>query len=297
MPLSFRSLVQTASKSLENRDTRRREAADRQSANELAVLQRSLLQAQINKLNAPPVAPEETFGQPTELRGGDFAQIGSRGTVRRLGVQAPERRDPNAPSTVVRQPQVTEREKASFGSLALQANETVNRLEAQDPSLGARVATKAARYTGVIGGLGRRLLGASPEQIANAAEAEIERSMSPDELAYYQASKAYLSNVLPALSGKAVTAREWLMQAPAYFPLGATAPDVSQTRQTARAQRVRGFFREAGPAAEEVLEELRQMGIDLSPYGYGAPVPQPTTPPPPNTPGYNPRFWRPNGRP
>jgi hypothetical protein len=197
-------------------------------------------------------------------------------------------------TVIEKQPQVTEREKATYGALSLQANEIIGRLEARDPGIGARVASKAANYKAVIGGLAGRLLGASEEQTAAAAEAQIERSMSPDELAYYKASKQFLANVLPALSGKAVTAREWLMQAPSFFSLGAGTPETIVNQRNARVGRVRGFFREAGSAAANpVLEELRAAGYDLTPYGFGASSPTVRTPETPRAPRYNPKFWQP----
>lgn len=160
----------------------------------------------------------------------------------RLGVRAD-------PTVVVRQPQVTEREKASAAVAADAANAIINRLEDADPSIGPRVARKAALRRSIVAGLGRRIAGISDEQAQMQIESTIEQSMTPDELEYYAASKDYLGSVLPGLSGKAVTAREWVIQAPRFFSLGATTPGVGRNRRQARQQRIDSFYTEAGQAA------------------------------------------------
>jgi hypothetical protein len=232
-----------------------------------------------------------------ETRTGNLVQVHKRtGEVRPLlhdgkPVLAPARRDPT--QILQKQPQVTEREKASFAVLATHANEVVNWLEQQDPAIAARVARKAATWKTLAGGVGRRLLGASDEQVAQAAEVQVERSMTPEELEYYSASKQYLSNVLPALSGKAVTAREFMMQAPAYFSMGSPAPEALRLKRDQRARRVRGFWKEAGPAAEERLPDVGEY--DLTPYGLpNVPRERASTARGPNVRAPAPRRYRPD---
>lgn len=165
-------------------------------------------------------------------------------------------------------PVVTEREKASAAVGAIRANALINRLDTTDPTIGARVAQKAANRKSIISGLMRRLTGTSQEDANLLAESQIEQSMTPDELEYYVAGKQLLSSILPGLSGKQVTAREYVMHAPAYLSLGSTNPRVIQSRAQARSTRIRGFIAEAGEAMAERIPELQ--GIDLTPYGLGS---------------------------
>lgn len=192
------------------------------------------------------------------------------------------------PAETRRVPVVTEREKASAAVGAAQANAIVNRLETADPTIAARVAKRVAAYRAGLSAVGKRLLGASPEEIALAAESQIEQSMSPDELQFYQASKQWLASVLPGLSGKQITAREYIMQAPPYFSMGSATPQVTQNRRKARATRTRGFIAEAGDAITERLPEI----VDPQEYGLGV-VTLPDSTQVPLTPGrarYHPKF-------
>lgn len=175
---------------------------------------------------------------------------------------------PTPPDASLRRiPVVTEREKGSAAVGSIIANATINRLDGTDPTIGARVAKKAAARKSIIGGILRRLVGTSQEDANLLAEAEIEKSMTPEELEYYVAGKQLLSSILPGLSGKQVTAREYVIHAPAYLSLGSTNPRVIKSRAQARITRIRGFIAEAGEAMVERLPELQ--GIDLSPYGLG----------------------------
>lgn len=171
------------------------------------------------------------------------------------------------PNVVIRQPQVTEREKASAAVAAEAANTIINRLEDADPGIGARVARKAAVRRSIVAALGRRIAGLSDEQAQMQIESTIEQSMTPEELEYYAASKDYLGSVLPGLSGKAVTAREWVIQAPRFFSLGATTPGVASNRRKARQQRIDSFYAEAGQAAPP-------RPPPVAPTGPVAPQPQ-----------------------
>lgn len=173
--------------------------------------------------------------------------------------------NPNAPSQRI--PVVTEREKASAAVGAIRANTIISRLETSDPSIGQRVARKVAIRRSLIGGIMRRVVGTSQEDANFQAEQQIEQSMSPDELEYYVAGKQWLGAVLPGLSGKQVTGREYMMQAPAYLSMGSNSPGVLANRAQARIARTRGFATEAGDAMQERLGELQ--GIDLSTYGLG----------------------------
>lgn len=201
--------------------------------------------------------------------------------VQRTGVAA---QDPQEPGRRI--PVVTEREKASYAVGAAQANQTINRLEATDPSIGGRVARKAAVRQGMISGIMRRIVGTSSEDASRLVEQQIEQSMTPEELQYYQAAKLFMSNTLPALSGKAITAREYMMQGPAYFSMGGVSPQVVQARRKARAGRIRGFLVEAGDAMTERQSELP----DPEEYGL-APVQQsPGTTVTPRAPRYHRKF-------
>lgn len=170
-----------------------------------------------------------------------------------------------------RVPVVTEREKASAAVSTIRANTTINRLETTDPTIGQRVAAKVAIRKSVIGGLMRRLAGTSQEDANLLAEQQIEQSMTPDELEYYVAGKQLLSGILPGLSGKQVTAREYVMHAPAYLSMGSTSPSVIAGRRKARTTRIRGFIAEAGDAMADRMAELSD--VDLAEYGL-APVQQ-----------------------
>lgn len=195
------------------------------------------------------------------------------------GVAAP---NPNAPTQRI--PVVTEREKASAAVGAIRANAITNRLESADPTIGQRVAAKVAIRKSLVGGILRRLAGTSQEDANFLAEQQIEKSMAPDELEYYVAAKQWLGSVLPGLSGKQVTGREYMMQAPAYFSMGSGSPGVVANRAAARSTRTKSFASEAGDAMTERLPELQQAGIDLSPYGLG---PKPPSRPDPS------RYYRP----
>ena len=201
----------------------------------------------------------------------------------------PQLRDPDAAASR-RIPVVTEREKASAAITVIRANDTINRMERADPSIGARVANKAAQRKSIISGLMRRLVGTPQEDANLLAEAEIEKSMTPQELEYYITGKQLLSGILPGLSGKQVTAREYVMHAPAYLSMGSQNPRVIKSREQARITRARGFIAEAGAAMAERMGELQ--GIDLSPYGLGT-VMLPDSTTMEITPGrarYNPKF-------
>lgn len=214
-----------------------------------------------------PTTTTEVNWETKETEDGRYVQINPRtGEERPLRSRAPKRKDPT-----LTDPKPAMREKASYGLLAAQANAVVNRAEDQDIGIGARVAKKAAAYNSVASAIGRRLAGMSDEDIARQAEVQIESSMTPQELEYYQATKNYLSNILPALSGKTITAREWLMQGPAYFSVGGpTSGPAGKNRRKARGQRIRRFFVEAGEeAAAEAIADLQSQGYDLSEYGYG----------------------------
>lgn len=176
--------------------------------------------------------------------------------------------DPNEPTRRV--PVITEREKASGAIGAAQANAIINAMETADSTIAARVARKVANRRALLGAVAKRLAGVPEDDIAIAQEAQIEQGLTPDELQYYQGQKQYLSNVIAALSGKTVTAREYVMHAPAYFSMGGTTPQVTLARRKARAQRVVGFIKEAGDAMTERLPEL------ATPEEYGlGPPPQP----------------------
>lgn len=197
-------------------------------------------------------------------------------------------RDPNDPSRRI--PGVTEREKASAAVTVIRANDVITRMERADPGIGGRVANKAAKRKSFISGILKRAVGTSQEDANLLAEAEIEKSMTPDELEYYITGKQLLSGILPGLSGKQVTAREYVMHAPAYLSMGSNNPRVIKSREQARITRARGFITEAGEAMTERMSELQ--GIDLSPYGLGTVV-LPDSTKMEITPGrarYNPKF-------
>ena len=168
---------------------------------------------------------------------------------------------------VRRIPVVTEREKASSAIGAIQANAIVNRMEKGAPDIAARVARKVALRKGIFTGIVHRLSGTSREDADLLTEQAIEQSMTPDELEFYQASKQWLANVIPGIAGKQMTAREYAIQAPAYFSMGAVTPTVTSNRRKARITRTRGLITEAGEAFNERYPEVQDM--DLSEYGLG----------------------------
>ena len=196
---------------------------------------------------------------------GTYGLIDTRdATTRQTNLHVP----PDAASRRI--PVVTEREKASAAVSSIRANAAINQLETADPTIGQRVARKAALRKSVISGLMRRLTGTSQEDANLLAESQIEQSMSPEELQYYVAGKQLLSGILPGLSGKQVTAREYVMHAPAYLSMGSTNPEVVKSRARARATRIKSFMAEAGDAMAERLPELQD--VDLTPYGLGTVV-------------------------
>lgn len=246
----------------------------------------SRLQEMVTLQNAMrPPAPNFQFRETGTSTGGtEIVGFNPQNPTETIGTG---RAGPPAAETR-RIPVVTEREKASAAIGAAQANAIVNRLEVADPGIAARVAKRVAAYRAGLSAVGKRLLGASPEEIALEAESQIEQSMSPEELQFYQASKQWLSSVLPGLSGKQVTAREYIMQAPPYFSMGATNPQVAAARRKARATRTKGFIFEAGDAMNERLQEL----VDPQEYGLGT-VTLPDSTQVPITAGkarYHPRF-------
>lgn len=193
---------------------------------------------------------------------GTYGLINTRdATTRQTNLTVP----PDASSRRI--PVVTEREKASAAVNTIRANVAINERERLDPTIGARVANKVAVRKSIVSGLMRRLVGTSQEDANLLAESEIEKSMTPEELEYYVAGKQLLSGILPGLSGKQVTAREYVMHAPAYLSMGSTSPAVIASRRRARASRIRGFAAEAGDAMAERLAELED--VDLSEYGLG----------------------------
>jgi hypothetical protein len=149
---------------------------------------------------------------------------------------------------------VQEREKASAALAAQDANTIINRLEDADPNIAARVAQKAAAHRSLLAALARRVAGISDEEASYQIESQIEQSMTPQELEYYTAAKQYLGGILPGLSGKTVTAREFMMQAPAFFSMGGASPSVSANRRAARERRIRSFVAEAGRAGARVTQ-------------------------------------------
>lgn len=215
----------------------------------------------IKNLNAPPA---QQFTHVGQTPGGIPVNLETKSGSYQVG--GPQLRDPDAGATR-RIPVVTEREKASAAISTIRANDTITRIERTDPGIGARVANKAAQRKSIISGLMRRLAGTAQEDANLLAEAEIEKSMSPEELEYYVTGKQLLSGILPGLSGKQVTAREYVMHAPAYLSMGSSNPRVIKSRETARITRIRGFIAEAGEAMAERIAELQ--GIDLTPYGLG----------------------------
>lgn len=195
-------------------------------------------------------------------------------------------------ATSRRIPVVTEREKASAAVNAIRANNILNSAEASDPTIGQRVARKVAARKSIISGILHRVVGTSQEDANYLAEQQIEQSMSPEELEYYVAGKQWMGAVLPGLSGKQVTGREYMMQAPAYLSMGSGNPRVVANRRAARVGRSRGLATEAGDAMAERLAELQADNIDLSEYGLGPKRPTPSPPPPPSGPRarYHPQF-------
>jgi hypothetical protein len=172
------------------------------------------------------------------------------------------------PDTGLRRiPVVTEREKASSAIGAIQANTIVNRLEGTSPDIAARVARKVALRKGIFTGIIHRLSGTSREDADLLTEQAIEQSMTPDELEFYQAAKQWLANVIPGIAGKQMTAREYAIQAPAYFSMGSGTPTVTLNRRRARITRTRGLITEAGDAFTERYPEVQNL--DLSEYGLG----------------------------
>lgn len=171
------------------------------------------------------------------------------------------------PAASLRIPVVTEREKASAAVSSIRANATINRFDATDPTIGARVAQKAALQKSLISGIMRRVAGTSQEDASLLAESQVEQNMTPQELEYYVAGKQLLSGILPGLSGKQVTAREYVMHAPAYLSMGSTNPNVIAGRAKARNTRIRSFIKEAGDAFAERIPELQD--VNLSAYGLG----------------------------
>lgn len=237
--------------------------------------QRSLAQQRRRRKAPTTVFTDQGLMQFDEESGAWVpAQIGSLPVGTRL-----RRPEPRAPREHV--PVIAEKEKATFGGLALRANNIANRLEAADPTIGARVAKKLANTRGVISALGHRLAGMSQDEIDKQAETRVQSSMTPEELEYYHATAAYMGQVLPGRSGKAVTGREWLMQAPTFFATGEVTPNTVKARSDFRLQQVQGMFREAGSAADPVLEALRGAGLDLTPYGFAPAGPQPPVGPQP----------------
>ena len=163
-------------------------------------------------------------------------------------------------------PVVTEREKASSAVGAIQANTIVNRVEALAPDIAARVARKVALRKGIFTGIIHRLSGTSREDADLLTEQAIEQSMDPQELEFYQAAKQWLANVIPGIAGKQMTAREYAIQAPAYFSMGGGTPTVTANRRKARITRTRGLIAEAGEAFTERIPEVQDL---LGDYGIG----------------------------
>jgi hypothetical protein len=209
---------------------------------------------------------QDTMAGPSQVvptAEGTYGLINTRdATTRQTTLHVP----PDAAARRI--PVVTEREKASAAVDTIRANAILNRLESTDPAIGARVAAKVAVRKSIIQGIVRRVTGTSPEEANFLAEAEIEKSMTPEELEYYVSGKQYLGATLPGLAGKQVTGREWLIQAPRFFSMGSSNPKVIQSRMEARTSRIRGFVAEAGEAMGERLPELHD--VDLSPYGLGS---------------------------
>lgn len=225
----------------------------------------SLLQQGAQAQNAAtPTYQFQQAGTPTG--GTEIVGFDPKNPTQTVGTGRPG--PPDAASRRI--PVITEREKASAAVGAIRANAIVNRLEAADPTIGARVAGKVAVRKSIIQGIVRRVTGTSPEEANFLAEAEIEKSMTPDELEYYVGAKQWMGAVLPGLAGKQVTGREFMIQAPAFFSLGSGNPKVVGNRLAARTSRTRGFITEAGDAMTERLPELQD--VDLSPYGLGTVV-------------------------
>lgn len=226
-----------------------------------------LKDAQTAQLATTPNQEIRASPSPTSPSGYEYIGINPRNPTQTVSTGRPAP-NPNAPTQRI--PVVTEREKASAAVSSIRANAMINALEAADPTIGQRVARKAAVRKSVVSGLMRRLTGTSTEDANLLAESQIEQSMTPEELQYYVAGKQLLSGILPGLSGKQVTAREYVMHAPAYLSMGSSSASVIRSRANARATRIRSFIAEAGDAFPERLPELQD--VDLSPYGLGTVV-------------------------
>ena len=163
-----------------------------------------------------------------------------------------------------------ERERATGATLALEANETIDRIESQERDIGARVMQKVTQQKTIAEGLIRKLSlsGVDIDQAKLQAEALVEASLMPTERAYYVGAKQVLGTMLPALSGKQVTASEFVMHAPVYFSVGGSDQLTQPMRARARVLRLGGLARESGAVFSERVKQGYLKNVDLTKYGF-----------------------------
>lgn len=240
-------------------------------------LAQSLLKAQIQKMNTPPVQQDEwTYhydpetgsearfnprtGErillPTEGGRGKREQAakpvpaapGSKEDLAILTAQA-KARAAGAPDRPQSQAEVAAQDQMPIIDESYNALEEI---ESRDPRIGNRViakANKARQFSvgKVVGGVIGKMSGTRSEEDQKAfTEQAIIDSLTPEEARWYAASKGYLSGVLPALGGKALTITEVLTHGGPMFPTGEESDESLAQKRRARAARYQSVRHRAG---------------------------------------------------
>lgn len=244
-------------------------------------LARKLLEAQINKLNAPPPVPQQEYTYHADPETGEEVifnpQTGERQIIK--GQRTPRPQKPVAPTpgspealriieeeTKARargapdRPQ-SQAEVAAADQLPIieESYKTLEEIESRDPTIGNRVIAKAnqARQFSVgkvVGGIIGKYSGTRSDEDQKAlTEQAIVNSLTPEEARWYAAQKGFLSGVLPALGGKNLTINEVITHGAPMFSVGEeSAESLAQKRAARRgryeATRKRGT-RGAAPTA------------------------------------------------
>lgn len=240
-------------------------------------LAQSLLKAQIQKLNTPPVQQDEwTYHYDSET--GSEARFNPRTGERVLlpteGGRGKREQPKKAPVVTPGSPEdlkilkdqaaaraagapdrpQSQAEVAAQDQLPIieESYRTLEDIEDRDPAIGNRVIAKANKarqlsvprvLTGIIGKMsGQR----NEDDMKAMTEESIVNSLTDEEKQWYAASKGYLSGVLPALGGKALTITEVLTHGGPMFSTGNESPQSLQQKRAARRARYEATVKRGG---------------------------------------------------
>jgi hypothetical protein len=249
MGLSFSSLVQTASQALEQKRQRQQDQADRAQRHELELMQRSLLQAQIEKLRTPPT-PEVVRQTPIQdpVTGDIVGYNPVTNTVTPSGGRVHPKPKPDTTGGFLEQKAQagagTAVESIDEAEALLRRNANADRLP-----LGAALARGAKTgggLTGVLGGL---------------AEPLAQRSMTPDQQEFQAAMQRMVHSMVGLLPGSRQSQVLFNSLVNAYTPQPGESAQARSAKRAARARAREWLAAVAGGHRVPVPPELAAQGI------------------------------------